>query len=249
MIPRFRKLLLGLGLLSLLVIPTTTNATAQEVPPHDGELEGTVTASQVIAPCPGTNVASHQRCEGNFVDAGVDLVARRLRDPDPNNPNGRRHELTCVDPETDTSVPFRTRQTAAEGRGFVGPSAHINPDVGILERDNNDDGDFLDPGEVVQVNCRVRVEDGDFHRVGNVAYGRIRIDVHAELAGVDVFRHHYCGRFEANAVPVPPTDITLVTAVANGRVDCTPDPLDVTHSRIVHETVGDPNTRDPLDHG
>jgi hypothetical protein len=212
---RLRRALVLISLLSVALVPTDT-AGAQD-PLHDGEFEGIVTASNVVSPCPNPmQPTTHCRAPGSFEQAAFQLVARRAGE------EGRRHELVCaINPVVgDVSVPFTGRQTLAEGRGFIGGGAHI-PVPGVLFRDMNHDN-FFGPDETSTVVCRVRVVNGYFHRVGTVAYGRITVDIHTtDDPGSDPFRHVYCGRFEASAIPTPPVG-TVVTAVASGRVDgCT----------------------------
>jgi hypothetical protein len=215
MIPRFRRALLLLSVLSVLVIPTG-RAEAQAVE----EFTGTVSAGDVVGcnPQPET-AASHIRCEGSFANAIIDLEATRANA----SGEGVVEELRCTAGAAGT-VAFRARQTLAEGRGFIGPGAttHITT-AGQLVRVLG--GVPLDTEDVL---CRIRVADGVFHRVGTVAYGRITVDIHAERvtapAGVTVWREIYCTRFDASAVPDPiDPNRTIVQAVANGRVPCTAD--------------------------
>jgi hypothetical protein len=214
MIPRFRRALLLLSVLSVLVIPTG-RAQAQAVE----EFTGTVGAGDVVGCQPDPMMAtSHIRCEGTFANAVIALEATRAP------AEGIVEELRCESVNVG-GIAFRARQTLAEGRGFVAPGGVSHAATpGQLVR-------LLDgvPDGVENVTCRIRVADGVFHRVGTVAYGRITVDIHAERAdpptGVNVWREIYCTRFDASAVPDPVIDPprTIVQAVANGRVPCTPD--------------------------
>jgi hypothetical protein len=216
MSPRFRRTLLLLSVLSVLIVPTG-RAEAQGVE----ELTAAVAASDVVG-CSAQpeNAASHIRCEGNFLNAAIAIEATRVGPP---SEGGAVQKLRCDAADVGLAA-FRTRQTLDEGRGFVSPGGgpHISA-VGQL--DTVVGGVPLGFENVI---CRIRVADGVFHRLGTVAYGRVTVDVHAERmdapAGVNVWREVYCARFEASAFPDPNNpNRTIFTAEIKGRVGCTPD--------------------------
>ena len=214
MTPRFRRLLLGLVALSLLLVPSSPKADADIT---DEGFVGIVTASQVFASCPinppDLNTLSHTRCnDGAFQNAGIGFVARR----------STRDVICQALPFATGDVNFSARQNLIEGRGFITGSDPI----GATGVDNNG----------TDVTCTVNVTDGAFHRFGTLAKGRVRVRV--DVNGV--FFHHYCLRFVASAVPTVAAG-TIVTALAEGRAEvngtCPADnfpnnPLDLLHLRI-----------------
>jgi hypothetical protein len=213
MSPRFRRTLLLLSVLSLLVVPTG-RAEAQTV-----EEFAAMMAAQVIGCDPQSETAtSHIRCEGVLANASFTLEATRVNAPG----EGVIEELRC-EPGDVGDIAFRARHTLGEGRGFIAPggSFHIVT-AGQLVR-------VLGgvPLDSENVNCRVRKADGVFHRVGTVVYGRITVDAHAETVdsptGVIVWREIYCTSFSGSAVPDPFDPSLSLTLIANGRVPCTAD--------------------------
>ncbi len=198
--PRFMRTILFLSTLSLLVVPTG-NAQAQT----EGEITGSVVAGSAnsCAQHTETNAFNHKRCaRGSFDGLTVELEATR----DAEAPGTRT--ATCNgELAADQAIGFETRETLAEGRGFISPTTIRLP--GFVVHDGSGPAG---------TECELRIS-GTFHRVGTDAFGGLSIDVHVDDTGAAsrTFRHLYCATFEAVAVPVPGTTITAVDATVTGR--------------------------------
>lgn len=227
--PRFTRTLLLLSVLSLLVVPTG-EADAQT----SGELTGTLVTGDAVTCAPALiTPPAHFRCSGGaFVfGAAGRVVIEATRDAG----SGMLTARCSATPGAGSAVPFTTRENTAAGRGRIGPGADIGVGTGTVTHLDGTSGDGP---------CTVRIT-GAFHRVATYARGRLVIDVHVDPPGTSRdFRHWYCARFYATAVPIhfdppPPPDglpRVLVSAEVVGRQPCRPENEerddDLTHGRL-----------------
>jgi hypothetical protein len=152
-----------------------------------GEISGTVVAGAADTCHTPQPQTSHRRCTGGSFSSLANVSLEATRlVPDQN--------VAVCSGQPTGAIGFTTRETTAEGRGRI------------------DDTHLVIPAGLGTEECRVRIS-GRFHRVATVAVGRLGIDVHRADG---TFRHSYCAKFEATAVPVGTTGITAVTAVVEG---------------------------------
>lgn len=200
--PRFVRNLLLLSTLSLLLLPTG-DARAD----HEGEMTATLNGTSPITcnPTPPIASLSHERCTGGALYSGVPFVSvSATRDVT----GAAQRTATCLD-VSPGGIPVSTRATTAAARGLLGPASLR---VGT--------GTVVDPSGTGTGPCDVRLT-GTYHRVGNVAVGRLVVDVQVNTGNAARdFAHWYCARFVASAVPIPNTNVIEVFVEIEGRQPC-----------------------------